>query len=170
MCTQLCGRGMCALREHSTTAARTVVVCGVVGRRAARVAARLDSGTVEARDAQATDGVDRSLGARGRRAPMASGRWGRTRHTHAERLLPEVSSCYEYGEDRSSSSSSSRQQGFQKPRRLRGSFDGRRCAAAAVGQAALWKTAPGRMAAAAAQDHLKRILRKAFRKSRLKMV
>lgn len=59
--------------------------------------------------------------------------------------------------------------GFQR----RGSFDGRGCAApaAVAGQAAPWKTAaPGRMAAAAAQDHLKRILRKALRKSRLKMV
>lgn len=57
--------------------------------------------------------------------------------------------------------------------RRRGSFDGRGCAApaAVAGQAAPWKTAaPGRMAAAAAQDHLKRILRKALRKSRLKMV
>lgn len=119
--------------------------------------------TVEARDAQATDD-DGQVPGRARKAGSAGHTW-RARIAFP-RSVGKKSPPNDQQQD------VRRRGDQQRRRRRRGSFDGRRCAAAAAddAQAAPWKTVPGLMAAAAAQDHLKRILRKALRKSRLNMV
>lgn len=165
MYTQLCGRGMCAQRgaQHGTAAH------GVVSRR------EMGGTCACARGGGGAAGL--SMRETHRPQTAWTGPWARAEgglrlaSTHG---APSLGSWWRLPNGKQRGLGAAGRAGyFFLFQRRRGSFDGRGCAApaAVAGQAAPWKTAaPGRMAAAAAQDHLKRILRKALRKSRLKMV